>query len=332
MRVVKLLVAAGLVWSLYWAASAWGLRSGIAQWFDEQERQGWLAEYAALESSGFPTAHRTRILHPTLADPGTGAAWSADWISLYSLPLKPQEVTLQFTPAPQRLSHFDKTAVLQVADMQADLQLAPGSAMSLERMSLQAAEWKISRAGKVLLSAPAFALDMTRTGDTESYRISARAETLTPRGRLQRMLIAAEDLPPSLSDVTLAADILFDTAWDRRALELRRPQPRRITLTQAEAHWGALALRASGNVEVDEAGRISGKVAIRAENWRDMLRMAERSGLLPTRLRSGTERILAVLAEMHGREQDLDIALSFSDGQMFLGPLPLGTAPRITLY
>ncbi|MEZ0467406.1 DUF2125 domain-containing protein [Phaeobacter sp. SYSU ZJ3003] len=332
MRVVKLLVAAGLVWSLYWAASAWGLRSGIAQWFGEQERQGWLAEYAALESSGFPTAHRTRILHPTLADPGTGAAWSADWISLYSLPLKPQEVTLQFPPAPQRLSHYDKTAVLQAADLQADLQLAPGSAMSLERMSLQAAEWKISRAGKVLLSAPAFSLDMTRTGDTESYRISARAETLTPRGRLQRMLISAEELPPSLTDVTLAADVLFDTAWDRRVLELRRPQPRRITLTQAEAHWGTLALRANGSVDVDEAGRMSGKVDIRAENWRGLLRLAERSGLLPARLRSGTERILGLLAQMHGREQDLDIALSFSDGQMFLGPLPLGTAPRITLY
>ena len=45
MRLAKLLIAALLVWSLYWAAAAWGLKNGIAAWFEAQENRGWQAEY-----------------------------------------------------------------------------------------------------------------------------------------------------------------------------------------------------------------------------------------------------------------------------------------------
>ena len=106
MRLAKLVIAALLLWSLYWAAAAWGLRTGIAAWFSEQQRQGWQAEYAGLETSGYPATHLTRISRPALADPGTGTAWRADWLELESPAIWPGQLTLRFPASPQRLSYF----------------------------------------------------------------------------------------------------------------------------------------------------------------------------------------------------------------------------------
>ena len=115
MRLAKLLIAALMVWSLYWAAAAWGLRSSIAAWFAEQERRGWQAEFSALETSGYPIRHLTRISRPALADPGTGTAWRADWLDLASPAVWPGKLDLHFPASAQRLSYFDQTAVITIA-------------------------------------------------------------------------------------------------------------------------------------------------------------------------------------------------------------------------
>jgi hypothetical protein len=125
--------------------------------------------------------------------------------------------------------------------------------------------------------------------------------------------------------------VTFDRPWDLSAIEVARPQPVRIDLTEARAEWGNLMLRMSGEVEVDAEGRPTGEVAIRAENWPEMLAMAERAGILGTGLRRTAENALGFLAGLSGRREDLDVTLRLEAGFMFLGPLPVGEGPRLHL-
>ncbi len=123
----------------------------------------------------------------------------------------------------------------------------------------------------------------------------------------------------------------FDRPWDLSALEVTRPQPVRIDLSEARAEWGDLMLRLSGVVDVDAEGRATGEVAIRAQNWPAMLDMAERSGALGAGMRRSVETALGFLAGLSGRREDLDVTLRLDAGFMYFGPLPVGDAPRLRL-
>ncbi|KIC18870.1 DUF2125 domain-containing protein [Leisingera sp. ANG-Vp] len=331
MRLAKLLITALVLWSLYWAAAAWGLRAGIAAWFAEQERQGWQAEYAGLETSGYPLRHATRITGPALADPGTGTAWRADWLDLENPALWPGYLTLGFPETAQRLSYFDHTAVITAQRLRTNLQLAPGTALQLEELALSSGPWQIARSGEAVLSGSALDLSMEQSGEPEVYRVAAKASEFAPRAAWRRRLAASSDLPERFDTLAVEMTVTFDAPWDRTALEQQRPQPRRIDLKLAEARWGGLQLKAAGTVTVDERGLPEGNVALQAENWRGLVLMAERSGVLPPALRGSVERVLDLLAQASGNPRHLDITLGFSDGLVTLGPLPLGPAPQLII-
>lgn len=331
MRLAKLLIAVFLLWSLYWAAAAWGLKNGIAAWFDTQANRGWQAEYADLATQGYPFRHQTRVNHPALADPRTGTAWRADWLKLDSPAAWPGQLELQFPATPQRLSYFDQTAVITAAGLQASLHLAPGVALELEEMALVSGGWQISRSGSTVLSGEALDLRMVQQERPEAYRISGDAKAFAPRAAWRRLLAASAPLPEQFDTLTLDLTIAFDTPWDRTALEQRRPQPRSIDLKLAEARWGELRLKATGALAVDENGLPEGEISLQAENWRGLVLMAERSGALAPGLRGMVERVLGLLAQASGNPRNLDITLGFADGYVTLGPLPLGHAPRLII-
>ncbi|KIC15640.1 DUF2125 domain-containing protein [Leisingera sp. ANG-DT] len=331
MRLAKLLIAALLVWSLYWAAAAWGLKRGISAWFEVQENRGWQAEYAGLETQGYPFRHQTRISRPTLADPRSGTAWRADWLELSSPAAWPGQLELHFPATAQRLSYFDRTAVIAADGLQASLHLKPGAALELEQMAAVADSWQITRSGETVLSGAALDLRMVQTERPETYRITADAREFAPRAAWRRLLAASAPLPERFDTLALEMAVAFDAPWDRSALEQRRPQPRRIDLKLADARWGDLRLKATGALTVDEQGLPEGEIALQAENWRGLVLMAERSGALPPSLRNSVERVLGLLAGASGNPQNLDITLGLADGYVTFGPLPMGHAPRLII-
>lgn len=334
MRLAKLLMAALAVWSLYWAVAAWGVRSGVAAWFAQQERRGWQAEYAALSTAGYPLQIVTQIAQPALADPGTGAAWRADWLALESPAIWPGQLTLRFPETAQRLSHFDQTSVIDAKAAQAQLHLAPGLALTLEALTFAAAEWALSQQGEPVLSAASLDLRMVQAAPTapqDTYDITAEVRALKPGTGWRRALAADAGLPETFEQLALEMTIGFDAPWDRAALEQRRPQPRQIELRLADAQWGDLRLKAAGALSVDESGLPEGEIALQAENWRGMVAMAEQGGVLPPALRRSVERVLELLSRTGGNPQHLNITLGFRGGYVTLGPLPLGPAPRLIL-
>jgi len=331
LRLMKLLLAVALLWSLYWMAAGWGLRNGISAWFTEQQRQGWQAEYSALSSGGYPGSHITRISHPTLADPGTGAAWRADWLEVSSPAIWPGRQTLRFAPSPQRLSYFDQTAVIEAQDLQAQLHLAPGLALTLEDLALSSSAWRISDGENAVMSAGSLQLGMHQMGQPERYQMLVSATDFAPGIALRHLMAATETLPDSFETLELDMEVTFDTAWDRTALELRRPQPRHIEVKLVDAHWGELRLKAAGTLAVDETGLPTGEIALKVENWHQMLVMAEGAGVLPAKARDGIERVLGLFAGLGGNPRDLDTQLNFRNGHVALGPIPLGPAPKFIL-
>ncbi len=145
------------------------------------------------------------------------------------------------------------------------------------------------------------------------------------------MLDPSGSLPDEVETLRLDAEIAFTAPWDRTAIEVARPQPTRIDLRELRASWGRLDLRAAGEVTVAADGTPEGTVAVKAENWREILELAVASGALPERLASTVERGLEALAGASGSPETLDAELTLRDGRIFYAFIPLGPAPRLVL-
>ena len=103
-----------------------------------------------------------------------------------------------------------------------------------------------------------------------------------------------------IETLSYRADMSFDRPWDLRAVEERRPQLTAIEVREMSAIWGGLVLRVAGEFEVDADGIPDGDLTLRAENWRQMVALAVRSGVLPSQLQQTVEGILGIVAGLDG--------------------------------
>ncbi len=328
---IRVVIFIVVIWSAYWFVAGFGLRNAITAWFDAQQDRGWQAEFSDVETAGYPLHHMTRLNNPALADPVNGTAWSADWIEFQSPAIWPGRQVLRFADTPQRLSYYDQTATIEASDLQAELQLQPGVALELEKMALTAGPWAITDDTEALAGGDTLALVMEQTDNSEAYVISAQADGFTPGDDLRELMRSATTLPQAFETLELDMTVTFDKAWDRSALEQSRPQPVKIDLRLAEMKWGALRLFAAGELDVDPQGIPTGEIAIRAENWRDMIAMANAAGALPDQAVDTVTKALNFMAGLGGNPNALDLQLNFRDGFVALGPLPIGPAPRLIL-
>jgi hypothetical protein len=74
-----------------------------------------------------------------------------------------------------------------------------------------------------------------------------------------------------------------------------------------------------------------GRITLKITNWRDLLRVARNAGLLPEPLMPTIERAFEILAGLSGPPDTLDAPLTFANGIVSFGPVPLGPAPRLVI-
>ena len=330
-RVIGYATLATLLWSAYWLGMTWTLRSAYLDWLADQRSRGWIAGVAGIESGGFPTRHAFRLHAPSLADPHTGLAWSADWIDLETPALLPRRLGVIFSPGEQRVSIYDRSFALTTTGMRAGLRLGPGEPSQLRQIGLAADILDLADPLGRKISVSGLELSMTQLETPESYRISLHAAGLSyPDGN------STSNDPPaaiqrSFDRLAIRATVAFDRPWDLHALERRRPQPRQISIELAEIHMGDLGLQMVGNIAVDQTGSPSGEVTIRAADWRHALAAARASGLVHPERFNVAAHALDLVSRFGGDPETLDVTLRLREGNVALGPVPLGTMPKLVI-
>jgi len=333
MRVLAWIVGiTAALWSGVWYLGATAAERVSLAWLQQQADAGWVVEYDSVETTGYPLRFDSLFIGLDLADPFTQWAWSAPTFRLVQPAYQPQSVRAIW-PREQVLTTVRQSLTIRADLMQALLQLRPTDRFSLVRAEADLAGFDItSNWGWTSAIDTAF-LTIAEQGDGAArYEIAFDARAVTPAGEVLRLLDPDRDLPDAIERLTVDAVLQFERQWDIDALEVARPQITRVELTGFRAGWGGLGLQATGTLDVDAAGIPTGNLALSAENWRAMIDLGVNAGAIPGAMRSTLENGLALIASLSGRPSDLDVTLSFAEGQAYLGPIPLGPAPVLTLY
>jgi hypothetical protein len=334
MRILlAVIVVVAAAWAGYWFLGAQAIERGLRGWLDARAQEGWVVSVARVDTTGFPNRFDTTLETIELADPATGWAWQAPFFQTLALSYRPNHV-IAVWPDRQTLATPLQRMEIGSDRMRGSLVFAGGSDFALDRATIEASGVAIESTDgwRAAMADSQFALRRTPAKAGHSYDIAFDASDIVLPDGFAARLGQSANVGDVVQRLSVEAQVEFDSPWDRRAIEDRRPQPRRIDLSLARASWGGLDLRVAGELDVDAAGVPSGSVTIKATNWREMLAMAQAAGLVPANLARLLEGGLTQLARMNGNPDTLDVPLRFADGRISLGGLlPLGPAPRLVL-
>jgi hypothetical protein len=327
---IILVVTLPMLWAAYWFFGSYGLKSEINTWLTDRQEDGWQVEYSNLKVRGFPNRFDTTLSDIQLTDPDTGISWAAPFVQFLSLSYKPNHV-IAVWPMSQTFSTPYQKIEVSSAEMKASAVLSPDHEMKLLRGTLIANDLALKSTSGWDIGVSSISTSIRQLELPESYEFSTSINSLEPSETLRKWLGETRNLPAKINNITLDFTTELTRTLDRTTIEDARPQIKTLDLTRASASWGELLIRASGKLTVGIDGNLNGELELNAKHWKEMLQLAVSAGAISSEIAAAAELGLSFMARLNGSDQALDTTLTFRDGRIFLGPIPLGTAPKLII-
>ncbi len=328
---MAIVILAALAWGGYWIVMAQMREHMLVGWLGERRAEGWVADVETLEIKGFPNRLDTFVKGLALADPDQGWSWNAEEFQILSLAWKPHHVIAAW-PGEQVIGSPFETVRITSEHARGSVIFKPTPRLELDRLTIELdqARFHGDHGWQAGIEHAVLASEQVPDVAPNAHRIGLDAAELTPPNAWTDEIPGSSALPRLMDTLTLDAVVHFDRPWDRNSIETENPAITAITLSDATAIWGELDLRAKGEVHADANGFAEGEITLRAKNWRQMLEIAEKSGAMKPEIASAVRGGLDLIAMLSGDRETLTVTLGFSDGRAKVGPIPIGTAPRLT--
>ena len=327
--IIGIIFFATLAWFGYWFIGSSALETATKAWLQDRQEQGWITEYSALDVQGFPNRFDSTIMDFNLADPKYGWAWQAPLFQVLSLSYTPNQFTAVW-PDTQTISTPYKKYNVSSEDMRASIVFLPNTTLALDRFRIFIKDLKIATSADEQSSFASADLSTRQSEDTAfAHDIAFNGKGFVPSKSLKAQIDPTSLLPAEFETVAIETTAHFDAPWDRIAIEATKPNLTRLDVAQFDAKWGEVQIQATGSVDVDANGYPTGKLSLRAKNWREMIQLAMASGALDATTGQSLETGLGLIAMLSGNKNTLDVPLSFANRVMSIGPIPIGPAPRL---
>ncbi len=333
-KLLWIIISLSMLWAGYWFVGSSALERGMESWLSDDTGRDWSSEYSALQTTGFPNRFDTTLHDLRIEDVGQSMAWSAPFLQIFALSYKPNHI-IAIWPNRQTIEIGSGEIGAQVLDIKTDrmrgsVVFRPDTALTLDRSALEIANFALQSNLGWSMSA--------RSGQFNSSVAPVQANTqdlvvqilgLRPSEKLLSRFNPQNQLPDELEALRLDASLAFDAPWDRHAIEGKRPGLTGVEIKRLQINWGELDFRATGNLGVDRAGFLEGKLDVKAQNWRGVYQLLLRMGVVQGNFIGAVEAVLQMMALETEGAQYLEAEWVFQGGRMRLGALPLGPAPRL---
>lgn len=329
MRRLTILVAVlALIYSGYWFAGAIAVERAARDGLDQLVTDGWSVRYDTLNTRGFPSRFDTSVTAMDLVAPEGTFAWSAPFVQAMALSYQPNRVIAAFAET-QTFTFPGQTVTAQTKGLLASTAVGANTALSLETVTAEVGQAVITSdiGWQLGLDRALFALRASRTA-TNSYDIYLDADTISLPAEVIALIDPTGLHPAAISRIETDVTLTFDRAIDRHSLAVYADDPLRmtaLTLKNMTLTWGDMSLKGNGDIAIGSDGIPDGRITVSIAQWRPVIMLAANAGLIQPGLVQTVQTMGETLSQ--GAET-LDIPITFQNGFMSVGPLPLGPAPR----
>ena len=313
----------GVLWGGYWFVGARAVEQGTRAWFASQKAVGLVAENSAVHVAGFADRFDLTITDPHLADTVSGWGWQAPFVQIFAMTWKPWHVIAALPPTQVIHTPAGQDVTLTSTRLMASVLGQPTPALPLRRAVIEGEGVTISSSEGWQIGMDKIILAAERVAEqANTLRLGADVGVLT----LPQAYANLKDLGPDLSGLHLDAKVTLSQPIDRN---LREPHLLAFSLTQFHIAWGVADLTMRGEIKPDAQGFASGRIDLHLKGWRSLPAAAVALGLVPPSNAETIQRGLEFLAKASPDPEVISLPLKLQNGQMTLGFIPLGPAPRL---
>jgi hypothetical protein len=313
-----------VLWSGYWFIGKSAVDRGFTAFLQEAPSRGLEVSQRGHSVSGYPNRFDLTVTQPNVIDRHSEIRWEAPFVQVFSLSYRPWHVIAAFAPE-QTIRTPAEDITLQSAKLQASIVVSPNATLALDRTTFVGDQMRAeSSLGWALATDTLRFSTRADPSRANAYDIALELLGLSPDPALAARL---PDLPAQITVARVDANATLTAPLDRFAAQTR-PTLSALSLREALLTWGDLSAFAKGELQVQD-GIPEGRIDIRVTGWRNLVTMATSMGLVRPEIAPTALNMMQAIAASSGDPEVLEMPLIFRDGQMMLGPLPLGPAPRL---
>ncbi len=329
MRWLVRLVFIGLIgWSGYWFIGAKGQEKVFAQWLETNRANGWIADSATMNVTGFPNRFDTIIEQLELQGPNGDWGWQADGFQVYALSYQPNHIILAW-PGKQVISNRYGSLTLEGTEFRGSIIVAPNTDLTLERLQIEATD--LSAISSLGWSSYATSTNMALFQDTEiptRYRLGLDFTDVTFPGEFMAALVQLGQNSDVISKIQASAYISFADEINRNTINAGLPDWDMLELERLEINWGRANLTMTGQLTPAANGYIDGTIDFTVENWRMLFEALRQTATLrPSELALIEGALMGI-----SQGNRLEFTLRFDNGKAYIGPFVVGGAPINPVY
>lgn len=334
-KLIAIIVILFGLWGGYWFVGSTALETGLKDYLTTKHRANdpIHISYADLVVRGFPNRFDTRLSDISVTDAATGINWSAPFFQIHALSYKPYHI-IAALPHSQTLRLPDQELQIASDEIKGSVVFAAGAlldkALEIERSSIIIRNLAVtSNMGwKTAIKEGSIATRSTPAKPLH-YDLAASARVILLPDQLRMAIDPARQQPAVFDRISLDSTLAFTHPWNLLAKRSDTPQLTEITVTDLTILWGDVQFQASGILQIDRNGYPNGTLDLIATNWQKIYQLAENANAVDPDFAQTIQNALKVLADMSEDENVIKAPLNFANGQMLLGPLPIGPAPRL---
>lgn len=316
---VLVLAAAGL--SAYWHWSAERLADWITAWTAQQRSQGYSIDYRGPKIGGFPFALTARFENPVVASP-KGWRWSAPSLAGHARIWDPFEIVLDLSGVHRVARPAAPSTPMEVQAREAKARLLLDGSGRLTQGRLESNGIRLEEGGTEVtvdrLEAAAGPYRAASGGRPQGIDLAIELSSATLPADRQ------EPFGPDLAHLAVTAKLVGPIAGATPGEVLRRWREAsgRVEFERLDLHWGALDVKARGDLSLDEAYRPQGLFRTRSRNPAAVVDRLFALGLIERRQAATANLGLLALPREADGEGVVRVLLpvTLRDGLIFLGP------------
>lgn len=327
-KLIVLVVVLATLYGGYWFVGKSQIQSRLAEALIEIDAGPMDVSYDNLQTHGFPSRFDTTFTNLVIDDPAARVRWETPIFQLLALSYQPNNVRAYF-PQEQIFIVDGEQFILFTENMVARGQVSASASLSVQQAELELLNPRLrTEEGAELALARLFAA-MRLTPETDkTYDVFFEARSIVLPEDIRRLLDPDNLLPPVMQSLRLDSDIMLSEPLELNGAGAA-PLIDLLSISEFAFEWGEISLSAIGDLTPDDAGLLNGSVTISARNWQKALDLAVAAGAVPQDRRQFFIGIIDTLDETPHITDTMTATLSITNGEMALGPIPLGPAPRL---